>query len=69
MKKLKTFLCPLKQTLDDFRIGDITLDEMLEYLYEIDSGFKKKVVRLQKEYSKEKHKEYKTYLDKWKKLN
>lgn len=59
----------MKQKLDDFRNGYVTLDKMVEYLYGLDNGFKKKVVRLQKEYSKKKHNEFKKYLDQWKKQN
>ena len=69
MKKGISFLCPLKQKLDDYRSGYITLNQMLDFLYYIDNRFEKKVVELQKEYSKEKLKEYKAHqnqLDKWK---
>jgi|TARA_R100001530_G_scaffold84132_1_gene58640 hypothetical protein len=34
----------------------------MEYLYGVDKGFKRKVVKLQEEYSKKKKEEYKKYL-------
>jgi len=62
LQKLKNFHCPLKQKLDDFRNGYISLDKIMEYLYGVDKGFKRKVVKLQEEYSKKKKEEYKKYL-------
>ena len=63
------FLCPFKQKLDEFRNGHISLDEMLDFIYSIDKNFKKKVVRLQKDFKANRDKEYWRVVGKWKKQN
>jgi hypothetical protein len=70
VKKGISFLCPLKQKLDDFRSNYISLDDMLEFLYSIDNKYEKKVVALQKKYKVQKLKEYEihnTEIKKWRK--
>jgi len=63
------FLCPLKQKLDDYRNGETTLNEMLDFLYGIDPNLEKKVVRLQKKFKKDREKLYYQKVQRWKKRN
>ena len=44
----KDFQNPLKQKLIDFRSGNISLFEVLDFLYSLDPRIEKKLLKLQK---------------------
>ena len=44
----KDFQNPLKEKLIDFRTGNISLHEVLDFLYSLDPRIEKKLLKLQK---------------------
>lgn len=51
MKQSNTFYNPLKEKLNEYRCHNITLDEMITYIYKLNPNIKKKVLSMQNEYT------------------
>tara|TARA_R110000787_G_scaffold169107_6_gene281842 strand:+ start:1312 stop:1485 length:174 start_codon:yes stop_codon:yes gene_type:complete len=51
MKQSNTFYNPLKEKLNEYRCHNITLDEMVSYIYKLNPNIKKKVLSMQNEYT------------------
>lgn len=49
MKQRDTFGNPLKEILNDFRFGLLTMDEVIEYIYKNNAEYVKKMLLLQNE--------------------
>tara|TARA_R110000787_G_scaffold285048_1_gene399668 strand:+ start:124 stop:333 length:210 start_codon:yes stop_codon:yes gene_type:complete len=64
--RLKSFYCPLKQNLDDFRNGVLTLEQMVSYIYSIDNSIYKKITTLQNIEKEKRESEFNKYKEKWK---